>query len=351
MMRAEPLPTGYSVLPLPHPLDYEWRFTVESARRLLDQATDMSQHGEMVLLLGTPGVAMQALLRSRDCSMTFLGDDNVVTNRLSALNRQIDGTLSVERCVSDLTHLCGAGVVIVDPPWYLDFIVSMLKNAATLCKLNGHLLVSLPPEGARPSAAEDRSQVFRVAFRLGLRCVETHILGLAYETPFFEDNALKASDCELRCHWRRGDLIVFRKVVDVRPMIHRTPPTKHWRDTAVGRIRLFVRRGVPDGEGQPLQGLIQGDILPTVSRRDRRRASVHLWTSGNRVFTSSSPGLVIAAAIAASNGLDGTVVYPDQFDSRWSRDEIQRCAIRGTEIESAQMSTSGEHIKAPHSPV
>jgi hypothetical protein len=52
---------GRSLLPLPHPLDYEWRFTPDAARSLLNRAADLTHTGGDLLLFGTPGLAIEAL--------------------------------------------------------------------------------------------------------------------------------------------------------------------------------------------------------------------------------------------------------------------------------------------------
>ncbi|HET9146642.1 MAG TPA: hypothetical protein VFN77_01200 [Acetobacteraceae bacterium] len=52
---------GRSLLPLPHPLDFEWRFTADASRALLNDAADLTPAGGDVLLFGTPGLAAEAL--------------------------------------------------------------------------------------------------------------------------------------------------------------------------------------------------------------------------------------------------------------------------------------------------
>jgi hypothetical protein len=79
--------TPRSLLPLlPHPLDYEWRFTSDGSRRLLDLAADLTQPGDPVLLFGTPGVAFEALSGPLERPIIFLGEDNPVTRRIAALD-------------------------------------------------------------------------------------------------------------------------------------------------------------------------------------------------------------------------------------------------------------------------
>ena len=62
-----------------------------------------------------------------------------------------------------------AGVVVIDPPWYFDFIRPILAAATLGCRLGGHLILSVPAVGTRPSAIDDRFRPIRLAKRFGLR--------------------------------------------------------------------------------------------------------------------------------------------------------------------------------------
>ncbi|MCY4038114.1 MAG: hypothetical protein OXF09_01495 [Hyphomicrobiales bacterium] len=299
------IPTAYSLLPLPHPLDYEWRFSNQSARLLFDIANCYCRSGKNILLFGTPGLALHALLQKQKHPIIFSGEDNLVTKRLIDLNSIIEHSSSVHFCKSPaLTHR-NADVVILDPPWYLDFFRPMLEIAAGNCSLDGCLLVSFPPEGSQSSAVEDRQQILADARRLGLREEDTYPLTLVYETPFFEQNALAACGVHVRNPWRRSDLVVFRKVAETNCLFKRLiiPERNSWRQIAIGRMRLFVQRETVHGERRSLRSLVKGDILPTVSRHDPRRDCAQVWTPGNRIFASSSPNLVALAAQTVPSNL------------------------------------------------
>lgn len=75
--------------------------------------------------------------------------------------------------------------------------------------------------------------------------------------------------------------------------------TRHrdWAEVGIGRMGLFIR-GVGEARTDHA-GLIslEGDVLPTVSRRDPPRRLANVWTSGNRIFRTNNPQLVCEAAI------------------------------------------------------
>lgn len=334
-----------SLLPLPHPLDYEWRFKPNSARALLDRSVDMTPPGGNVLLFGTPGLAVEALALPIGRRLTFLAEANIVTNRVSALNRAMGSPLSIAFCNGGLPRE-SADAVLLDPPWYLDFVRPMLAAAAHACRPGGIVLISLPPDGARPTAEADRQAAIAFGRRLGLALIEHHPLVIAYETPFFERNALAAAGIFPQPQWRRGDLVAFRKA----RAPTRLPPSisahrRGWTEVEIGRMRLFIRtQGKPRFGQNALISLIEGDILPTVSRRDPRRRLADLWTSGNRIFQTENPQLVIEAAVLCAGNAIGSGTKPQLWGIIPKRDALEQVAaeLRGLAALEAE-----EEVNAP----
>lgn len=302
---------GQSPLPLPHPLDYEWRFTPDAAHSLLNRATDLTRAGGDLLLFGTPGLAVEALTLPVGRRLAFVAEANSVTDRVFALNRATGSPISIAFCSDGLPRESADGVIL-DPPWYLDFMRPMLAAAAHACRPGGVLLLSLPPDGTRPSAEFDRQATIAQGRRLGLDVIEHAPLSIGYETPFFERNALAAAGICPAPQWRRGDLVVFMKThASTRPRRASSSRHRDWTEVAIGRMRLFIReaREVHSDEAN-LNSLVAGDILPTVSRRDPRRRLANVWTSGNRIFQTENPRLVLEAAISCPGEAVGSGVQP-----------------------------------------
>lgn len=323
---------GRSLLPVPHPLDYEWRFTPDAARSLLDCATGMTPAGGDLLLFGTPGLAVEAMALPVDRRVAFLAEKNSVTDRVVALNGATGSPLSIALCNGGLPRE-SADAVLLDPPWYLDFIRPMLAAAAHAVRHGGVVLMSLAPDATRPSAGADRTSTIHFASRLGLEFVEHDELAIAYETPFFERNALTAAGIYPSPQWRRGDLLVFRKSAPPAGAIVVAPiRRREWTEVAIGRMRVMFR--MPSGTTTGEAGLIsyiEGDVLPTVSRRDRRRSSAQVWTSGNRVFRTDNPQLVLDAALSCSCEAVGSGVHPRLWGTLRDSEALDRVAeeLRG----------------------
>lgn len=318
---------GRSLLPLPHPLDFEWRFTPDAARSLLNRAAEMTPAGGNILLFGTPGLAVEALTLPIDRHLAFLAESNCVTDRISELNRATGSPLSIAFCIGGLPRE-SADAVLLDPPWYLDFVRPMLAAAAHACRPGGVILISLPPDGTRASAEADRQAAVAFGRRLGLDPIEHRALAIGYETPFFERNALATAGIYPPQHWRRGDLLAFRKTrTPTRHHLAASAQRRDWTEVGIGRMRLFVRAS---GEMLPgeafLTSLIDGDVLPTVSRRDPRRRLAQVWTSGNRIFRTNNPQLVLEAAISCADETMGSGVQPHLWGTIQEREQLERIA-------------------------
>tara|TARA_R110000868_G_scaffold71983_1_gene210133 strand:- start:7005 stop:8330 length:1326 start_codon:yes stop_codon:yes gene_type:complete len=285
-------------LPPPHPLNYEWRFTATGAQVMLNTATRYCEADSHILMLGTPGVARSALGAPPTQRLTFLGEDNHVTRVLETENTSTGSPITMRRCGHHLSRGL-ADVVLLDPPWYTDFVERMLRSAAFACKTGGIVLISLAPLGANRSAFEHRSDTLTLAAAYGLRLEAIEDAALAYETPYFEANALRASGLSAPTSWRNADLAIFRKQKDlVGHTDTNSLDSERWAEVMIGRMRVFIRRDADVSPRSPwaLEPVVEGEILPSVSRRDKRRLSVDVWTSGNRIFRCSRPDLLIAAA-------------------------------------------------------
>ena len=328
-VRPQGSSVGGSLLPLPHPLDFEWRFSDETCREMLIAASEMTRKGEMILLYGTPGLAYSAIsLPVRNRRVVFVGEDNTVTQRLIGLNKAAGRPISMV-VEGNVRREC-ASAVLVDPPWYPDYLNPMFKSAVVALRLNGVILGSLPPLGIRPGVAEERDVFDMFTERHGLEQVDLEELAISYETPFFEENALAAVGVYSPAVWRRGDLAIYRrrKVQGDEGSVPQ-PNRERWKEVEIEgmRIRIRLDTGVL-ATVEDLQSLVRGDILPSVSRRDPRRSKANVWTSGNRIYRAGNPMVALEAAHACRDGPTRSVwrnlVEEDAFTALVSR--IRRIA-------------------------
>ena len=301
---ARPTPDGW---PVEHPLDFDWRFTPETARLLIDRGPAAGP----VAFLGAPSLAREAALCGRHLEI-LLFDQNPAL--VTAVRRSFPGVNAV---CTDLVWgepvEAGRGeATVADPPWYPEHILAFLWAASRLTRLGGRVLLSLPPKGTRPGVSAEREAVFGAALTSGLRLDAVESGVLAYRSPQFEQNALAAARVPpVPLNWRRGDLAVF--AVAEKTAAPRPAPleaAEKWDEESVGIVRIKCRKSAYNDFRDPaLSPVAPGDILASVSRRDPARAVADVWTCCNRVFRCAGTGVfrVIVSALGRGDQVEGAV--------------------------------------------
>jgi hypothetical protein len=293
----------FDFLKTPHPLDFEWRNSSFSLNRLLNKITTLVTPTDKLLFLGMPTLFATAILKDTPNTISLIERNSPIVQGLKRINTDSERFKIIESDIFTINsslisqHYC----VIMDPPWYTPHFFQFMWLAAKSICVGGLVIISLPPINTRPNIMEERLRWFSYCKDLGL-CIETmEPQQLQYAMPFFEFNAFRAAGIKnILPFWRKGDLAIFRKIMDVateRPL--HMPMQSNWieREYKSSRIRIKV-----DQQNELLKNknckfsihsLIKGDILPTVSSRDNRRENANIWTSGNRIFETNDSALVL----------------------------------------------------------
>ena len=134
-------------LPVPHPLDFAWRFGGQAVARLWDACLGATHKGDRVILLGLPCMLTADMAAMPPRRVILVDVDPVVTNAVS------EAVLSAEVVEADLpTDLsCQAqcDVAVADPPWYPEYMRSFLWVARQACNVGGSVFLCFPPTGTR----------------------------------------------------------------------------------------------------------------------------------------------------------------------------------------------------------
>jgi hypothetical protein len=270
--RAGPVIDQCHQLPLPHPLDSEFRFDSLTADILAAGLVEATRNGDEILLVGVPSVATSIASLNVDRRIRFLGPDNCVTAAVQAAIP--DGQLMLEQGSGGT-----AAAALLDPPWYREPMRHLIGVCAHGCRPGALVNLVVPPIGTRPEIARDKEAFLSFAASAGL--VPSSRGGpVCYRTPLFELAAMERQGIARLASWRRGECLEFAvtatgsRVPWIRPAA---------TELSVGGVRLRLVHGARRGSGE-LVPLDSHEVHPSVSARSHGRDAATLWTTTNRAF-------------------------------------------------------------------
>lgn len=292
-----------ATLPLPHPLDFDWRYTADTADYVIRTCVDLSGPRDRVAFLGAPTTFVIAHQSNIDRDTILLDKNAALLSCARALfpdARTLQCDLLIDR-VPDID----ATVVVIDPPWYPEHFEAFMWAASQLCDLRGHVLVSLPAVGTRPGVLDEREKILRWSAQLGFGLEKYEEAALRYVSPPFEQNALRAEGlCDILVDWRCADLAILRK--ELLYNIERPSgllDREVWTNVAIDGIQWRIRESGLLGFHSPeLIGLLPGDVLTSVSRRAVLRHQADVWTTGNRIFSCIGTNVLRVVVEAIDSG-------------------------------------------------
>ena len=257
-------------LPVPHPLDFDWRFTSRTADALAIRALVAAGNRAPILLVGVPSILLAICDRPDRPTIWFAsrGKDPIT----AALKRSAAPGIAFIDIEDDLGSI-EAAISIVDPPWYDDIARGMVAKAASGTNMDGEVWVAGPDVLTGLSSAPKLARLDADPSPFGLRHAEVSGF-LHYETPPFEMLAFKRNGIlNVPPTWRTGRLYRCARAEQVS-----TSPTAlvdGWEERGTYRARIWSRAGGggADFEVAESRGL---------SRLDPERAQAVLWTSGHR---------------------------------------------------------------------
>jgi hypothetical protein len=259
-------------LPEPHPLDYDWRFTTATIEEL-GGLVPANQH---VLAIGAPSLARM---------LAKAGQAVVLIDRQPIQGVQIH--LPIEVGTSGLSADLPS-LAVVDPPWYLPDLYHGVSWTANLVGLHGTMIVSLWPNTARPTAADEAKSFFQWSSTWS-RMEQLSIIP-RYEVPLFEEIAGRTlSKMGMASSPRFGRL--FKLQVDRLPQIALAPRSANWSRFLLNNYQLAVllENGSPSKPMLIRHPKATGWRWPFVSKRAPHRDKITLWSSRNEVAIVGCP--------------------------------------------------------------
>ena len=245
---AEDMP---NCLPVPHLLDYDWRFSrngIENLARALRSSIQDSK--ATVAFIGTPSLFKYCIEALHKNTRLVLVDQNaekhaagITSDRTKYINVDISGSCKALKAIY-------ADFIVMDPPWYKSYYELFFDRAMLMAQMDTCIVCVMPPGFTRPTAEEEREQLLKhLDDQYGLKKLHYYSGIVSYHTPPYEQNVLKANG--IRCipaNWRIGDiLVVQKKVVSrifrtlvCRPWLEWSQPAIEVSSTAASRCFMFM---------------------------------------------------------------------------------------------------------------
>jgi hypothetical protein len=287
--RPHPLrPFSDRRLPLPHPLDFEWRFSNATIDELLRRLNSIAGPRGKLLFVCTPAVALRAADTNNPRRLVYASRmDDPVTLSLWRACRDRMQFIEVR---DDLSHV-GAAAALVDSPWYDDIALPLVTQALRGLEHGGGLLVGIPDRLSGCNSAPMLSSIATDPSVFGIECARALPGKLRYETPYFELNTLRRLGLySVHPQWRTGRVVFGRRAQNPIPQ-HRFPGDGSWCEVGEGSWRVRLRRR--ENDQWVGSDLVRFDIRESISRRGMGENAEEYWTVGNRVAyvsVRSGPG-------------------------------------------------------------
>jgi hypothetical protein len=312
--------------PIPHPRDGDWRFHPESYPFFAKLLAGIGAND--VAVLACPSIVKPL---ATSATRIVLADSNEQwKDWLPAGN--VDASWGdVSLAAKRWPHRFDA--VIMDPPWYPFEFARFLSVAAALLRDGAALYVSFPSLGTRPGIRAERERLLHTARRLGLVHVSTRRSVLRYATPFYEGCALVAGGLPVLAGWRFSDLVTFKRVSSEYTE-QMEPHTERWHAATLGRLQLRIKPSAQRNEvcDPRLISVVDGDVLPSVSQRDKRRDAICVWTGGNRIFGCVSTEACYEVAAATMQKKNPVRALEERFVRPMTAAEIRNILETQTQL-------------------
>ncbi len=194
---------------IPHPLDFDWRFTESSKQKL---RAYIGKDATTVLCIGCPSFYEHLIQTDPNADATYhLIDKNADRHfAIKSTNQRLCiQSINIER--ASLGHI-KADIVFIDPPWYEYHLEQFIKAASICLKLSKTVVLVGPPLGTRKSIPDEYNSLVNIAHSSGCELCSVKTNEISYDMPLFEKNSLRSIGIRnVKRSWRKGDLLIFTK--------------------------------------------------------------------------------------------------------------------------------------------
>lgn len=281
--------------PVPHILNYDWRFSQRGVNLMMAEIRECvrrlnKKENIEIAFLGCPSLMRSCFERKPhvNSSLTLI-DINADRHKQ---NFEDDSSISFLNCnlATDSVPNKRFDILIMDPPWYLNYNKIFFDYCSKIIKLGGYVLAAMPPLTTKDNSSTELNQLEDYYTKLGFVQNDYKMNFIKYNMPPFERNVLRVHKilC-LPSEWRTGDLLIAKKINNGEGTEPITISEETWEELSIGLVRFKIRHSEPangsDSYGICLESPYDvDDIYPSVKRSFSSKKGVNVWTSGNRVY-------------------------------------------------------------------
>ncbi len=265
-----------NLLPVPHLLDYDWRFSAEGIETMLSLINKNSKRNHSVIaFIGTPSL-FKMFFSKRETKNQYILIDKNADKHVHYITRYAQNFSFKKYDIMEMEPLdIQADLVVMDPPWYLSYNKLFFQLANNIVNRNGTIICVLPPKYTRKNVDEEFQKLMQFIKDLGIERQHYYKNMVTYNTPPFERNTLKANGiyCMPR-GWRTGDILIAKKIdkgtIDKASIVI---SERGWEEISIGMVRYKLKTGFDielKSFDLTIESVFKNDIYPSVKRRKTR---------------------------------------------------------------------------------
>lgn len=191
----------YDELPPPHLANFEWRYSRDCIEKIVNQI----EKNKYICCLGTPTIAIELIYRGYP-NITLLDINEPIINTIKTGFRNKNPNCRAYNVLDNLPEELKScfDMVIIDPPWYLDYYELFLFRSIQLINAtNGNILLPIFPVLSHRSACFDLIYLYNYILESGAKNLR-NCGYVEYDMPEFEkliilENKIPIPDNNWRC--------------------------------------------------------------------------------------------------------------------------------------------------------
>lgn len=293
-------------LPVPHMVDYDWRFSKQGISKFTRKINSIIGAADVktIVFIGSPSL-FKHYCNYRFSNIQFYlidfnANQHIKKSELKDNQHVVDCNIHYDLPVEVSIESIKADIIIMDPPWYPEYYERFFDICNQVSRIGSIVLGVYPPERTRSTISDEKRNLSGYIKRLGFDDLKFESHCIEYSTPPFEKNVLKANNIyNYPANWRFGDLMFTTRIANtLEHVVEQCLFAQNcgWSEKKIGIVRIKFKQNIVDSNALfniSLSHLYPADIYPSVSRRYTGHKSINVWTSGNRVFNCSNVPLLI----------------------------------------------------------